>query len=40
MEVVEINNKSAILMTSGGGILDDGSAKKDDGETDPGEFGW
>ena len=42
MEVVEINNKSAILMTSGGGIADDGHVNTGGGGSDnPSEdYGW
>ena len=46
-EVVELNLEAGILTgsdmtgdTTGGGIGDDGSAGKSDGDTDPGDFGW
>lgn len=42
MEVVEINNKSAILMMSGGGIGDNGQATTGEGgsENPTEDYGW
>ncbi len=39
-ELIDFELEGAIMITSGGGISDDGSANKDDSETDPGDFGW
>ena len=40
-ELIDFELQAAIMITSGGGISDDGSASKDDSDdTDPGDFGW